>query len=208
MNGQNPPKKKGCGCIAKGCIVMLVIAVVLVGGMIWGSRKIIHTLRSYASTTPVSVPAEPGTRGEYEALIKRLNDFKGGGKKLELTARDINLLIEFSPEWANLRDRIHADIDNDAIALKGSLPLDGIGLSGEYLNGQTHFTLSLDNKMVHASIKDLQVKGTDIQGSDLKKISSYWSAYLSSNLLPVLGPVFATAKTLKVGDGVIVLGSE
>lgn len=210
MNVQNPnpPKKKGCGCIAKGCVVMLILAVVFVGVLVWGGKRVISSLRSYASTTPVSVPAEAGTQDEYQALIKRLNDFKGGGKKLELTAHDINLLIAFSPEWSNLRGRIRADIDNDVIGLNGSLPLDGIGISGEYLNGQTHFTLSLDNKMVRASVKDLRVKDTDIQGDDLKKISSYWSAYLSSNLLPVLGPVFATAKTLKVSDGVIALGSE
>ena len=209
MNEQQPPqKKKGCGCIAKGCVVMLIIGVALIGVLVWETQRLISEFHSHSSTASAAVQADAGTQDEYDALVKRLDDFKSGGKKLELTGHDINLLIAFSPEWSGVRGRIRASIDKDVIALNGSLPLDFVRLSGEYLNGEARFTLSRDDKGIHSSILGIRVKDAELPDADVNNFSGYWSAYMHSGLLPVLGPVFMKAKTLKVSDGVIVLTSE
>ncbi len=209
----NPEKKKGCGCIAKGCVVMVILAGILIGVLVWGGKKLVAWTRAHASSSPVAVSVENGTRDEYEALIKRLDDFKsaapGAGKTLELNAHDLNLLIKFSPEWNYVRGKIQASIENDKIGLTGSLPLDFVpSLAGMYWNGEMHFTLSLDDKTFHFSVLDAQVEGGELSSEGLKTFSTIWTVYLTSYQLPVIGPVLANAKTLAVKDGVIALTSK
>ena len=49
-----PPPKRGSGCLAKGCLIIIVVAILLVvigaGGTFWGVRNV------YLSDKPAPVP--------------------------------------------------------------------------------------------------------------------------------------------------------
>src|SRR5215469_3377180 len=108
-----PPPKRRMGCLAKSCIIILVLAILLVvigiGGTFWGVRHV------YLSDKPVAIPqasapSETGTvtpggpstatsPSEASAAVReRLDTMKEAARAHErtevvLTAADINALI-------------------------------------------------------------------------------------------------------------------
>jgi hypothetical protein len=153
-----PPPKRGIGCFAKGCLILVVIAilvvVVAVGGTVWSIRHV------YLSDKPAPIPetsasSETGavTLGETSApapsersavVRDRLDTMKQAARaqertEVELTAADINALIA-----ANRKSRGTASvgINGDVLEAQFSIPLktldvpfrNAFGLADRYLN--------------------------------------------------------------------------
>ncbi len=106
-----PPPKRGMGCFAKGCLILIALGILLVvvgvGGT-WGLRQI------YLSDKPAPIPeaaapsepsaATPGETssttpsGTSAVVRERLNTMKKAARAheradVEFTAADINALI-------------------------------------------------------------------------------------------------------------------
>src|SRR5947199_10279119 len=112
MNGwvDAPPPRKGMGCFARGCLTLVVFAIVLgiacFAGMYWGLHRhsaIFHGLywltkaRAIAQT-PVPVPQFTVSDAQIQSVHERCEDFEqkaraGQPAQLELTPDDINTLI-------------------------------------------------------------------------------------------------------------------
>ena len=157
--GIEPPPKRGMGCLAKGCLILIVLAILLVvvgiGGTFWSVRHV------YLSDKPAPIPeatapaetsaATPGetsqaTPAEKSAEVRqRLDTMKKAGRAheqtdMELTAADINALIA-----ANRKSRGTASVGiNGGVAqAQFSIPLERLdvpfrnafGLGDRYLNG-------------------------------------------------------------------------
>jgi hypothetical protein len=157
--GIEPPPKRGRGCLAKGCLILIVLAILLVvvgiGGTFWSVRHV------YLSDKPAPIPeatapaetsaATPGetsqaTPAEKSAEVRqRLDTMKKAGRAheqtdMELTAADINALIA-----ANRKSRGTASVGiNGGVAqAQFSIPLERLdvpfrnafGLGDRYLNG-------------------------------------------------------------------------
>jgi len=154
-----PPAKRGMGCLAKGCLTLIVLAILLVvvgvGGTYWSLRHV------YLSDKPAPIPeatppsettgaATPGetsvaTPSEKSAEVReRLDTMKQAARAhertgVELTAADINALIA-----ANRKSRGTASVGiNDTVAqAQFSIPLqrldvpfrNALGLGDRYLN--------------------------------------------------------------------------
>jgi hypothetical protein len=153
-----PPPKRGMGCFAKGCLILVVIAilvvVVAVGGTVWSIRHV------YLSDNPVPIPetsasSETGTATPGETSVakpseksaevrERLDTMKQAARAheatgVELTAADINSLIA-----ANRKSRGTASvgIDGNVAQAQFSIPLqrldvpfrNAFGLNDRYLN--------------------------------------------------------------------------
>jgi hypothetical protein len=159
MNARvEPPPKRRMGCLAKGCLVLIVLAILLVvvgiGGTYWSVRHV------YLSDKPARIPeatappetsaATPGetsgaTPSERSAEVReRLGTMKQAARahertEVELTAADINALIA-----ANRKSRGTASvgIDGNVLQAQFSVPLqrldvpfrDALGLGDRYLN--------------------------------------------------------------------------
>src|SRR5205823_11974851 len=118
MNTQvEPPPKRGMGCFAKGCLTLIVLAILLVvigvGGTFWSVRHVYLSDKpapipqtsppSETSTVPaggtsVSTPSETSA-----AVRERLDTVKKAARahehtEVELTAADINALIATNRE--------------------------------------------------------------------------------------------------------------
>ena len=112
MNGwvEAPPPRKGLGCFARGCLILVVFGVVLalacLGGLYWGLQRhsaIVHGVFWLAKThsiseAPAPVPEFAASEEQIQGTQERWQDFKqkaraGQPAEIELTADDLNSLI-------------------------------------------------------------------------------------------------------------------
>ena len=159
MNTQvEPPPKRGMGCLAKGCLTLIVLAMLLVvigvGGTFWSVRHV-YLSDKPAPIPQISPPSETSTvtaggtslppASEKSAAVReRLDTMKKAARaheqtEVELTAADINALIA-----ANRKSRGTASvgIDGSVAQAQFSVPLEKLdvpfrnafGLSDQYLN--------------------------------------------------------------------------
>ena len=159
-----PPRRKGLGCFARGCLILLVFAIVLAiacfAGMYWGLHR--HSALFYGSywlaktrsigETPTLVPEFSGSDQQIQTAWERWQDFEqktraGQPAEIELSADDINGLIATSAE---MRGKVFASIENNQLRFQASVPIGGFfGNPSYYFNGDVTIELngaqSLDN---------------------------------------------------------------
>ncbi len=156
--GIEPPPKRGMGCLAKGCLILIVLAILLVvvgiGGTYWSLRHVYLSDKPApipeATVPPATTAATPGetsvaTPSEKSAEVReRLDTMKKAARAhertgVELTAADINALIA-----ANRKSRGTASvgIEGNVAQAQFSIPLqrldlpfrNALGLGDRYLN--------------------------------------------------------------------------
>ena len=145
-----PPRRKGLGCFARGCLILLVFAIVLAiacfAGMYWGLHR--HSALFYGSywlaktrsiaEAPAPVPEFSASDQQIQRVRERWQDFEqktraGQPAEIELSADDINALIATSED---VRRKVFASIDGNQLRSQVSLPIGGVlGRPGYYFNG-------------------------------------------------------------------------
>jgi hypothetical protein len=159
-----PPRRKGLGCFARGCLILLVFAVVLAiacfAGMYWGLHR--HSALFYGgywlaktrsiAEAPKPVPEFSASDQQMQSVRERWQDFEqktraGQPAEIELSADDINGLIATS---ADVRGKVFASVGGNQLRLQTSVPIGGfLGRPGYYFNGDVAIELngaqSLDN---------------------------------------------------------------
>jgi hypothetical protein len=145
-----PPRRKGLGCFARGCLTLSIFAIVLAiagfAGLYWGLHRNsalfygsywLAKTRSLAEA-PTPVPEFNASDQQIQLVQERWQDFEqktraGQPAELELSADDINALIATSD---NLRGKVFASIEGNRLRLQASLPIGGVlGRPGYYFNG-------------------------------------------------------------------------
>src|SRR5262245_31238622 len=146
-----PPPRKGLGCFARGCLILLVFAIVLAiacfAGMYWGLSR--HSALFYGSywlaktrsiaQAPTPVPEFNPSDQQIERVRERWQDFEqkaraGQAAEIELSADDINALIATTE---GVHGKVFASIEGDQLRLQASLPMGGLfGRTGYYFNGE------------------------------------------------------------------------
>jgi hypothetical protein len=153
-----PPPKRGMGCFAKGCLTLVVLAILLVvvgvGGTYWSLRHVYlsdqpapipeATAPSETSAATPGGPSVPASSEKSAEVRQRLDTMKQAARAhertgVELTAADINSLIA-----ANRKSRGTASvgIDGNTLQAQFSIPLErldvpfrnALGLGDRYLN--------------------------------------------------------------------------
>src|SRR5256884_2917162 len=143
-----PPPRKGMGCFARGCLTLVVFAVVLgiacFAGMYWGLHRhsaIFHGLYWLTKThaiaqSPVPIPEFTASDAQIQSVHERCQDFEqkaraGQPAELELTPDDFNTLIATNRD---ARGKVFASIEEDRLRCQASVPLgEFIGRAGGYL---------------------------------------------------------------------------
>ena len=108
-----PPRRKGLGCFARGCLTLLIFAIVLAiagfAGLYWGLHRNsalfygsywLAKTRSLAQA-PAPVPEFNASDQQIQLVQERWQDFEqktraGQTAEIELSADDINALIATS----------------------------------------------------------------------------------------------------------------
>src|SRR6476661_9567875 len=159
-----PPRRKGLGCFGRGCLTLLIFAIVLAiagfAGLYWGLHRNsalfygsywLAKTRSLAEA-PTSVPEFSASDQQIQLVQERWQDFEQKTRasqpaEIELSADDINALIATSED---VRGKVFASIDGNLLRLQVSVPIGGFfGKPGYYFNGDVIIQLngaqSLDN---------------------------------------------------------------
>jgi hypothetical protein len=153
-----PPPKQGMGCFAKGCLILIVLAILLVvvgvGGTYWSLRHVYLSDKpapipegSAPTETSAATPAETSTTTPSERSVEvreRLDTMKQAARAhertgVELTAADINALIAANRK---IRGTASVGIYGDVLQAQFSIPLERLdvpfrnafGLADRYLN--------------------------------------------------------------------------
>lgn len=202
-------EKKGCGCLAKGCAVMVVLFLGFLFFCGWTYHRAVAWMQPHTETKSMAVEADPSTKEEYDALVKKMQAYQSAvaGKTIELTAHDLNVLLAFSPDWKPVREKLHVATDKDEISVTGSIPLTALlGLSDRHANGTLRFKLWMEDTVLHLDITNIQMKGSDLTPAEVTSFSNLAAGYLANTLLgdPVLKQLFVETNTLKTKDGVLV----
>ena len=162
MNARvEPPPKRGMGCFAKGCLILIACAVLLVvvgvGGSFWSLRHVylsdkpalIPEASTPSETTGAATPDETSvatpTKRAAAAVRERLDTMKNAAPAhertgVELTAADINALIASNRKSAGMAS---VSIDGNVAQVQVSIPLERLdapfrnafGPGQRYLNG-------------------------------------------------------------------------
>jgi hypothetical protein len=145
-----PPRRKGLGCFARGCLTLSIFAIVLAiagfAGLYWGLHR--NSALFYGSywlaktgslaQAPTPVPEFNASDQQIQLVQERWQDFEqktraGQAAEIELSADDINALIATSED---LRGKVFASIDGNLLRLQASVPIGGfLGRPGYYFNG-------------------------------------------------------------------------
>jgi hypothetical protein len=145
-----PPRKKGLGCFARGCLILLIFAIVLAiagfAGLYWGLHRNsalfygsywLAKTRSLAEVA-MPVPEFNASDQQIQLVQERWQNFEqktraGQAAEIELSADDINALIAAS-EYA--RGKVFVSIDGNHLRLQASVPIgEFLGRPGYYFNG-------------------------------------------------------------------------
>ena len=174
--------KRGVGCFGKGCLILMILGILLVGGSFWAVRRV------YLSDKPTPIPetsapietgaATPGETsaarpsGKSAEVRERFDTMKQAARAheqadVELTAADINALI-----GANRKSRGTASvgINDTVLQAQFSIPLERLdvpfrsafGLSDRYLNATVSIVAPPGTNANSVQLSDVTLNGHEI----------------------------------------------
>jgi hypothetical protein len=182
--GIEPPPKRGMGCLAKGCFILVIVAILFVvigvGGSLWSVRHVYLSDKpapipqaSAPSETPAVTPGGTSMAtppAETSAVVReRLDTMKQAARAHErsemvLTAADINALIA-----ANKKSRGMASvaIDGNVAQVLLSIPLeklhvplrDALGVGNRYLNATVTIVAPPGTNASNVQLSEVKVNG-------------------------------------------------
>jgi hypothetical protein len=172
-----PPRRKGLGCFARGCLILLVFAIVLgiacFAGMFWGFQRhsaIIHGIYWLTKThsiaeAPVPVPEFSASDNQIQSVRERWQDFEqktraGQPAEIELTADDINTLIATNPD---ARGKVFVSIEGNQLHLQTSVPFgEFVGRPGYYFNGDITIEFKGAESLENPQLNRIVVNGAQV----------------------------------------------
>ncbi len=214
-----PPRQKGLGCFGRGCLILLVFAIVLAiacfAGMYWGFHR--HSALFYGSywlaktrslaQAPTPVPEFSASDRQIQSVQERWQDFEqkaraGQPAEIELTGDDINSFIATNRDT---RGKVFASIEGNQLRLQASVPLgEVLGRPGYYFNGDIIVEFkgaeSLDNPQMNRIVVNGEQVPTDFLNWKYRsrRLHEYLADYRNEYNIG----------TIEVRDGKLVLRSR
>jgi hypothetical protein len=221
MNGwvDAPPPRRGLGCFGRGCLILIVFAIVLViacvAGMYWGFQRhsaILHgiywlTKAQALAQKPVPIPEFTASDAQTQSVHERCQDFEqkaraGQPAEIELTPDDINTLIATNKDT---RGKIFVSIDGERLRCQTSVPLGELmGRSGYYFNGDIAVELKNAESLENPQLNRIIVNGEPVPHDLLnwkyrsKRLRDYLADYRNDS----------GVGTIEIRDGKLILRSR
>jgi hypothetical protein len=221
MNGwvDAPPPKRGMGCFARGCLILVVFAIVLavacLAGLYWGFQRhsaIVHGIYWLAKThsiaeAPAPVPEFTDSEEQIRAVQERWQDFEHKVRaqqtaEIELTGDDVNTLIALNRD---ARRKAFVSIEGNRLRLQTSVPLgEFFGRSGYYFNGDTTIQLNGAESLEHPQLNQIIVNNQPVPKDLLnwkyhsKRLGDYLAEFRDRSEI----------NTIEIRDGKLILRSR
>jgi hypothetical protein len=152
---ESSPKQAGQrGCLFYGCLIGCIFMLVVVVGGLFGLRHARKMFNNFTDTAPAALPASSLSPQRAQAVRERVDAFRDNvrtgraAQPLELTAEEINALIQTDPDLEPLKSKLHVVIEGNQLKARMSVPMDDLGLSlfrGRYLNGAADLDVVFSN---------------------------------------------------------------
>jgi hypothetical protein len=213
------PPRKGLGCFARGCLIVLVFAIVLAiacfAGMYWGLHR--HSALFYGSywlaktrslaEAPSPVPEFSASDQQTQNVRERWQDFEqktraGQPAEIELSADDINSLIATNDD---VRGKVFASVEGNQLRLQASVPIGRfLGRPGYHFNGDVIIELNGAQSLDNPRFSRITVNGEQVPGDFLN-----WK-YRSRQLREYLADQRNAYEigTIEIRDGKVILRSS
>ena len=183
MNGSSwiepPPQQRGLGCLAKGCLILLVFSILLCLAFVAGTYYAAKFVRTeYFSSEHTLLPISHASVEEENAIRARWNAFDKAARahepaRIELTADDINALIATDPK---VRGDAYVSIEDNSARLQVSIPIGrNWWMPGRYLNAQCSVQSAPSGKPEDARITSIIVNGRPVGEEFLRWQYGAWS---------------------------------
>jgi len=166
--GSSPGKPRGCffyGCVFSAAALGLLTLGLAIGAFLL-YRATMQYFEMYTSSEPVEIPKANISDERRRDAVERFRAFREAVEAerptgpLVLDGDDLNALIQESPK---LKDHVYAEIDDDRIKAKVSLPLDELFETsltrGRYLNGEADIHAEIDNGSLTLKLESVSVDG-------------------------------------------------
>jgi hypothetical protein len=214
-----PPRRKGLGCFARGCLILLIFAIVLAiaccAGLYWGLHR--NSALFYGSywmaktrsiaQAPTPVPEFKASDQQIQLVRERWQDFEqktlgGQSAEIELSADDINALIVTTE---NVRRKVFVSIDGNLLRLQVSVPIgEFLGRPGYYFNGDVIIELKGAQPLDNSQFSRITINGEQVPTDFLD-----WK-YRSRRLRDYLADQRNAYEigTIEIRDGKVILHSH
>jgi hypothetical protein len=169
-------KKSGCGCFGCGCALLVVIAVMLLGGLGAAAYVAFQSISGASSPAAAEIPAFTATAGNYQQVSQKLTTVQQAARShqpssVQLSSDDINTLLAENPNFAKYNVHGYVSMDGSTARLLLSVPSDSMMpgvLKGRYFNFDTSFTVNFDpdTKNVVLVPQTLQIGDKQLVGSN------------------------------------------
>ena len=204
------------GCFARGCLILLIFAIVLAiacfAGMSWGLHR--HSALFYGSywlaktrslaEAPTPLPEFTSSDQQIHTVRERWQDFEqktraGQPAEIELSADDINGLIAASED---IHGKVFASIEGTHLRLQTSMPIGGFfGRPGYYFNGDVTIELNGTQSLENPQFSRITVNGEQVPTDFLNW--KYRSRQLRDYLLDQRNAY--DIGTIEIRDGKVIL---
>lgn len=161
---QEKEDTEGRGCFFWGCLTLLTVLLLTVLLFAFGLKYFLtNFVEPHTATSSTALPSIMLSSDRYSELKGQLINFETevtAGKQTEpltLSAEDVMTLI--FTEIPDLNGMTYLTFEEDKAKIEFSVPLNGIWLSGRYLNGTGVFAITFRNgnpkiSLVEATLRD------------------------------------------------------
>ena len=193
-----PPKQRnGIGCFGKGCLILIVSLLVLAA--VFCGVGYVSVRYAVTASAPRELPTVVTSETEERTVRQRWESFKSASRdraaateavdaaqartppRIEFSASDINQLIAAN---RNSRGKAFVSIENNVGHVQVSIPLEKVGFSGRYLNGDFDVTASPDGDPWRIHVTKTSLSGVDVPEKMLnlllgaRSLRSYMDQYV------------------------------
>lgn len=156
------------GCFAKGCLILVIAALVLgaafIGGGLFLASRALHV---FTSSAPAQIAVQPTTAAEIQTAEAKFDTLRSAIRNrvettVEFSAQDINALIQHDPDLRDMRGRVRVSIANSIASLDVSAPLDRLQwkqFKGRWFNGNVQFGFSFVDDDFHFDVRSAETNG-------------------------------------------------
>jgi hypothetical protein len=202
-------KKPGRGCLFYGGLVGGVLLFVILVGAFIGLRYAKSLVNQLTDTKPLALPTVTLSEAQMNQLHDRIGRFEDDIKDgvptppLQLTAEELNALIQTEPDMASLKDHLYVTIDGSQLRAQMSFPAEQIGLRalrGRFINAEGNFKVSLYNNELRVAAETLTAKGKPVPEHIMRQVRTQnLAADLNKN--PQAAEGLKKIRNVEVKDG-------
>jgi hypothetical protein len=176
----DPQQRRKRGCLFYASILGAVLLFMLLLGAFFGIRYAKGLVNQLTDVQPMPLPTVQLSEVQLFQLHDRVDTFRDSVRDgdtvapLELSADELNALIETDPALASLKNHLFVSITNSQLYAQVSFPAEDLGmvrLRGRYINANGMFNVGLTNGELQIAAVYLNAKGHPLPRNIMREIA-------------------------------------